>query len=220
MTTLTEQENNSLRSYKVCVIGCGGLGGYIIEMLGRIGIGYITAVDSDVFDESNLNRQILSDTTLIGASKADCAFQRIKKVNPDIELKPLNISFDEENGENIIKGHQVVVDALDNAASKKLLSKLCCKLNIPLVHGAIGGWYGQVSTIFPGDNTLDILYKDVEVSGIEKKLGNPPFTPALVASLEVTEVIKILIKRGDLLRNKVLYVNLLNMDFDVIEFNN
>ena len=218
MTTLTEQENNSLRSYKVCVIGCGGLGGYIIEMLGRIGIGYITAVDSDVFDESNLNRQILSDTTLIGTSKADCAFQRMKKVNPDIELKPLNIRFDEENGENIIKGHQVVVDALDNAASKKLLSKLCCKLNIPLVHGAIGGWYGQVTTIFPGDNTLDILYKDVEVSGIEKKLGNPPFTPALVASLEVTEVIKILIKRGDLLRNKVLYVNLLNMDFDIIEF--
>lgn len=218
MTTLTEEENNSLKSYKVCVIGCGGLGGYIIEMLGRIGIGHITAVDADVFDETNLNRQILSDTTLIGCSKAKSAFERMKKVNPDVVLKPLNIRFEAENGEDILKGHDVVVDALDSAISKKLLSDLCFKLNIPFVHGAIGGWYGQVSTIFPGDKTLDILYKDPEVSGIEKKLGNPPFTPALVASLEVTEVIKILIKRGDLLRNKVLYVNLLNMDFDIIEF--
>lgn len=218
MTALTQEENNSLKSFKVCVIGCGGLGGYIVEMLGRIGVGYITAVDADVFDETNLNRQILSDTTLIGYSKANVAFERMKKVNPEIVLEPINTFFDAENGENIIKDHDVVVDALDNAASKKLLSDLCSKLNIPFVHGAIGGWYGQVTTIFPGDNTLDILYNGQIVSGVEKELGSPSFTPALVASLEVTEVIKILIKRGDVLRNKVLYIDLFNMNFEINEF--
>lgn len=216
MNTLSEEENKSLKSCKVCVIGCGGLGGYIIEELGRIGVGYITAVDADVFDETNLNRQVLSDTTLIGSSKSKAAYDRMQKVNPEITLNAVHQRLDEENGIEIITGHHVVVDALDNAATKKLLGRLCSKLNIPLVHGAIGGWYGQVSTILPGDDTLNLLYKDDKAAGVEKQLGNPPFTPALIASIQVSEVIKLLIHRGEILRNSILYIDLLNMDFDVI----
>lgn len=218
MKTLSMEENNELRTIKVCVVGCGGLGGYVIEMLGRIGIGHITAVDGDVFDETNLNRQLLSETNLIGISKAKVAFDRMQRVNPEIELIPVNAYLDSQNGKDIIKGHDVVVDALDNAPSKMLLKDICCKLGIPLVHGAIGGWYGQVACVFPGDNTLDMLYKDVDSEGIERELGNPPFTPALIASIQASEVIKILIKRGDVLRNKVLYVDLLSMEFNIIEF--
>ncbi len=217
MKTLSEEENNSLRNCRVCVIGCGGLGGYIIEQLGRIGVGYITAVDADVFDESNLNRQILSDTTVLGSSKSQAAFDRMQKVNPEITLNAIHQRLNEENGIEIIEGHHVVVDALDNAATKKLLGTLCSKLNIPLVHGAIGGWYGQVTTIFPGDDTLNLLYKADNSAGVEKQLGNPPFTPALIASLQVSEVIKLLINRGDILRNRILYIDLLNMDFDIID---
>jgi len=216
--TLSVEENNSLRAMKVCVVGCGGLGGYVIEMLGRIGIGHITAVDGDVFDETNLNRQLLSETNLIGISKSKVAFDRMQRVNPEIELTPVNAYLDSKNGEDILKGHDLVVDALDNVPSKILLKDICCKLKMPLVHGAIGGWYGQVTSIFPGDNTLDMLYKDVESAGIEKELGNPPFTPALIASIQVSEAIKILIKRGDVLRNRVLYVDLLSMEFNIIEF--
>jgi len=218
MKTLSVEENDKLRTIKVCVVGCGGLGGYVIEMLGRIGIGHITAVDGDVFDETNLNRQLLSETNLIGISKAKVAFDRMQRVNPEIELIPVNAYLDSQNGKDIIKGHDVVVDALDNAPSKMLLKDICGKLGIPLVHGAIGGWYGQVACVFPGDNTLDMLYKDLDSEGIERELGNPPFTPALIASIQASEVIKILIKRGDVLRNKVLYIDLLSMEFNIIEF--
>jgi len=86
MKMLTPEENNSLRQRKVCVIGCGGLGGYIIEMLARLGLGYITAVDSDIFEESNLNRQLLADTSTLGKSKAETAKQRVEIINPLIHI--------------------------------------------------------------------------------------------------------------------------------------
>jgi molybdopterin/thiamine biosynthesis adenylyltransferase len=217
MNTLSQEENKSLKSFKVCVIGCGGLGGYVIEMLGRIGIGSITAVDYDEFDETNLNRQILANTTTLGRNKAMVSCERMKKVNPEITLYPVEEMFDNYNGDRIIWGHDLVVDALDDSGTKRLLGRLCSDQGIPLVHGAIGGWYGQVTTIFPGDETMELLYKDSNNPGIEKKLGNPSFTPALVAAAQVAEVMKVLLKKEGILRNKILYVDLLNMDFDVVE---
>jgi molybdopterin/thiamine biosynthesis adenylyltransferase len=217
MNTLSQEENRSLKSFKVCVIGCGGLGGYVIEMLGRIGIGSITAVDYDEFDETNLNRQILANTTTLGRNKAMVSCERMKKVNPEITLYPVEEKLDNYNGDRIIWGHDLVVDALDDPGTKRLLGRLCSEQGIPLVHGAIGGWYGQVPTIFPGDETMELLYKDSNNPGIEKELGNPSFTPALVAAAQVAEAIKVLLKKEGILRNKILYVDLLNMDFDVVE---
>lgn len=217
MNALSETENDSLREKKVCVIGCGGLGGYIIEMLGRLGIGIIAAVDGDVFDESNLNRQILSEVSNIGKSKANQAFKRMEKVNPDITIIPISENLTEKNYRSILKGCHVVVDALDSIADRLFLQKCCEELNLPLVHGAIAGWYGQVTTVLPGDKSLDKIYstyKDVE---IENPLGNPSFIPAIVASIEVSEVVKILINRGELLRNKLLFINLLNNNYEIVE---
>lgn len=214
--TLSHEEHETLRKSKVCVVGCGGLGGHIIEMLGRIGLGTITAVDGDVFEESNLNRQILSDESTIGQSKARTAKKRMNLVNSEVELIAIVDFLDDSNAESILAGHQVVVDALDNIPSRLVLQKACKKLGIPLVYGAIAGWYGQVSTIFPGDDTLNKLYRDDLEKGIEKELGNPSFTPGLIASIEVSEVVKILIKRGDLLRNKLLFINTLDQDYEVL----
>ncbi|MCM1992555.1 HesA/MoeB/ThiF family protein [Oceanirhabdus seepicola] len=156
--TLTEEENNMLKSCKVCVIGCGGLGGYVIEMLGRLGVGHIACVDGDVFDESNLNRQILSDENSIGMSKAEKAVKRMKIVNSNIEATAIKEMFTQKNAIEILEGNHVVVDALDSIDSRLLLQNICEELKIPLVHGAIAGWYGQVSTVLPGDRTLDFIY--------------------------------------------------------------
>ncbi|WPC43674.1 HesA/MoeB/ThiF family protein [Clostridium sp. JS66] len=220
MKTLSEKENHKLKEFKVCVIGCGGIGGYIIEMLGRIGIGTITAVDGDIFVESNLNRQIISSSESLGLSKALEAKHRMEKVNPLIEVKAVNEMLTEENALEILSGHHVVVDALDSIPARLLLQDSCNKLNIPMVHGAIAGWYGQITTILPGDDTLNKIYnKDKnQTKGVEKELGNPSFTPALAASIEVSEVIKILIGRGELLRKKVLFIDLLSSDYDVVSF--
>lgn len=215
--TLTEEENNKLKKFTVCVVGCGGLGGYIIEMLGRLGIGSLIAVDGDVFEESNLNRQILSMVNLMGKSKALAAKERMNSVNPEVFIEALQKRLTMENGKAIMKDADIVVDALDSIESRLILESLCEELNIPLVHGAIGGWYGQVTTVLPGDKTLSRIYSNKGLTGIEKKLGNPSFTPALAASIEVSEVIKLIIGRGELLSNKVLFVDMLDQDYEILQ---
>lgn len=215
--TLSIEENESLKDFKVCVVGCGGLGGYIVEQLGRIGIGFITAVDGDVFDESNLNRQLLSEMNNLACSKAKAAEERMRRVNPLVRVISIPQRLTADNGLEIIKGHDVVVDALDNIESRLVLEELAENAGIPLVHGAIAGWFGQATTVFPGDRTLSRLYPSDASHGIEKELGNPSFTPALVASIQVAETIKVLIKRGDPLRKKILVINLLNQEYEVIE---
>ncbi len=217
MNTFSPEENEQFKNFRVCVIGCGGLGGYIIEMLGRLGIGYITAVDGDVFEETNLNRQILSTERLIGREKAQVAKERMAEVNSEVEIMPIFGFLTEENYQEILKGHDIIIDALDNMFSRKILARGCNELKIPLVHGAIAGWYGQVSTIMPGDHTMDRIYSGEENKGVEVELGNPAFTPALVASIQVAEVTKVLFNKGDILQNKLLTVDLLNHDYEVFE---
>lgn len=214
--SLSLEEFEKLREKKVCVVGCGGLGGYIIEMLGRLGIGQITAVDKDVFEESNLNRQILSDMNSLGKSKALKAKERMELVNPDVRIIAVKEAFSEKNGKDILMGNDIVVDALDDIKVRLLLEEIAEKVGIPMIHGAIAGWYGQVTTVFPGDRTLRRIYTGAGNKGIEVQLGNPSFTPALVAAIQVSEAVKVLIGRGEILRNKLLFINLLDHEYFTI----
>lgn len=214
---MSDDEIILLSQKKVCVLGLGGLGGYIVEMLSRIGVGSLTLVDGDVFDETNLNRQLFSSMNNLGNSKALEAEKRVKGINPLTKVIPVYEFVDSSNAMKIIANHDVIVDALDSIDLRKYIAKTCTELNLPLVHGAIAGWYGQVATIYPNDTTLDILYpKDIK-RGIEKELGNPSFTPALVASIQVSEVIKLLLNRGDLLRNSFMMIDLYTNDIEVIK---
>ncbi len=216
--TLSPQENKSLQRRKVAVVGCGGLGGHVIELLGRLGIGSITAIDYDVFEISNLNRQLLSDEASLGRSKALQAQKRMKQINSTVTVSPIIKKLDRQNGIQLLSGHDVIIDALDNIPSRLILQDIAEALGIPMVHGAIAGWYGQVSTIFPGDKTLSKIYPNPNAEGVEKELGNPSFTPALIASIEVSEALKILIGRGSLLRKKLLSINLLDQEYEIIDF--
>lgn len=214
---MSDDEIILLSQKKVCVLGLGGLGGYIVEMLSRIGVGSLTLVDGDVFDETNLNRQLFSSMNNLGSPKALEAEKRVKGINPLTKVIPVYEFVDSSNAMKIIANHDVIVDALDSIDLRKSIAKVCTELNLPLVHGAIAGWYGQVATIYPNDTTLDILYpKDIK-RGIEKELGNPSFTPALVASIQVSEVIKLLLNRGDLLRNSFMMIDLYTNDIEVIK---
>lgn len=212
---LTQTENESLRRYRVCVVGCGGLGGYIVEILGRLGIGNITVVDGDVFEESNLNRQILSDINSIGKSKALSAVERMKKVNPAINITPITKRLSLENSKEILYGHNIVMDALDNIESRLILQDTCSELLIPMVHGAISGWFGQVTTIFPGDKTLSKIYNSKENE--LPSLGAPSFTPALVASIQCSEAVKVLINRGKVIKDAVLFIDLISNTFKTVK---
>lgn len=215
--SISKEENQILMGSKVCVVGCGGLGGHIIEMLARLGLGSITAIDGDVFDESNLNRQILSHENNIGQSKSQAAKSRIKIVNSDIDLIAIKKYVDMDNGMELLKGHDLVVDALDNIESRFIIQAICKDLGIPLIHGAIAGWYGQVTTIFPGDDSLDKIYRDKQSGGVEKELGNPSFTPSLISSIQVAEVVKVLLKKGTNLRNKLLFIDTLEDEYNIMD---
>lgn len=214
---ITEDEQEKLRASKVCVLGCGGLGGNIIEMLARLGVGTITAVDGDNFDESNLNRQILSNSDTIGLPKAEVAKSRISIVNSEVELISIVDFINQDNGVEILRGHDIIVDALDSIEIRMQVVDMCKELDLPYVYGAIAGWYGQVATILPGDETLSALYKSKKNKGAETKLGNPSFTPAFVAALQVSEVLKLVTGKGDILRHSFLHIDMLTHEYEVFE---
>ncbi|HAJ27232.1 MAG TPA: thiamine biosynthesis protein ThiF [Syntrophus sp. (in: bacteria)] len=209
----------SLFRSKVAVIGCGGLGGYIIEELARLGVGHITIVDPDTYEEHNLNRQLFSKLDNLGQPKVAVAADRIKEINPAVTIVPVQKAFTGKNGKGLIGKVDVVADALDSIPRRLELAEVCEKCNIPLVHGSVGGWYGQVATQFPGEYTLQKIYSRCSgEGGIEKDLGNLSFVVPMIASMEVAEIVKILLMEGSTLGRKMLYLNLLDTEFTEITF--
>lgn len=216
MNLLSAEENESLRGFKVLIVGCGGLGGYIIEMLARLGIGNLVVADDDMFDETNLNRQLLSKESLIGISKSETAYNRVMEINSGITVTAVNEKITAENILKIANGCNLIFDAVDNVKTKLMLQDEAEKMNTPLIHGAIGGWFGQVATILPGDKTLSRVYRDSQ-NTIEVDLGNPSFAPATVASIQVAEGLKVLLGKEEVLSKKILYIDLLYHDYEIIE---
>lgn len=216
-STISEEDMDVLKNSKVLIVGCGGLGGYIIEMLTRIGLGHITVVDGDVFDESNLNRQLYSTMGNLGISKTKVVKERVHLVNPDTNLITIPYKLTPENIDSIIQNHDLVIDAVDNITTRLLLESKCEEHGLPLIHGAIAGWYFQLSVIMPGDNLLSKIYGSSTEKGIESVLGNPSFTPAAAASFQVAECIKVLLNKDLPLKGKLLYVDLLNNSYDILE---
>ena len=188
------------------VCGLGGLGGYIVESLARFGVGHLILVDGDVFEENNLNRQLLCTEDAPGRPKVEAAEQRVKAVNSSLGTTLHRRFVGPGDIPEVFHDADVVIDALDNVSSRIALEEGCAQLDIPLVHGAIAGSSGQVMTIFPGDPGLKALYSGGEDHGAETIEGNPPTTPALVASLQAQEAVKI-ICGGELLRRGFLLVD-------------
>ncbi len=218
--TINFSEQIQLLRSTVCVVGCGGLGGNIIEILIRLGIGNLILVDGDKFNESNLNRQLLCTEDKIGKVKAETAAERIKHINSSINTKTYSQFIDSSNVRKIIQGANLVVDALDNIPSRFILEKACRELKIPFIHGAINGFNGQVSTVFPQDKGLEAIYGKPEKFDNQDKISRVSVlsvTPALVASFQVAEVLKVLLNKGKPLRNKLLLVNLEESDINVLE---
>ncbi len=207
----TAQQLRLLRG-KVAVVGCGGLGGTVIEELSRLGVGTIAAIDPDRFQEHNLNRQLLSSMAALGRSKVEVAHARVREINPAVDSVPVMRAITQSNGAQLLNGYDVVVDALDSIQTRLELARICHRLDAPLVHGSVGGWYGQVTVQLPGDDILEKIYgASPEDQGVEKELGNPCFAPAVVASIQAAEVCKLLTGVGKPLTDRMLCIDLLAM---------
>ena len=203
----------------VAVCGVGGLGGTIIELLARQGIGHLVIIDNDKFAENNLNRQIMATEGDLKKSKVKVAATRIKKINSAVTVTAVNKKIDSKNVKNLIKDAGVVIDGLDNLMTRQTVADACNKLKIPFVHGAIAGFNGQLMTIFPGDKGLNAicgLSADENECGIETHTGNPAATPAVIAAWEVQEAIKIITGIGNPIRNRLMFLDFADGTFDEI----
>jgi molybdopterin/thiamine biosynthesis adenylyltransferase len=207
------QDQIKLAESRVAVVGAGGLGGTVTQLLGRIGIGRLTVVDCDVFDETNLNRQAFCTRDWVGQPKALAVQAQLKSINPAVEVHAHIVRLDSANGPGILTGSQVIVDALDNVKDRLTLEALAKTLGVPFVHGALAGFEGQLMTVFPEDPGLKQIYGSGDDRGSaanrpEFLLGVPSITPSIVATLEAMEVLKILLNRGTPFRNKMVYIDL------------
>ena len=203
----------------VAICGVGGLGGMIIELLARQGIGHLVIIDNDKFAENNLNRQIMATEGDLKKSKVKVAAARIKKINSAVIVTAVNKKIDSRNVKNLIKDAGVVIDGLDNLMTRQTVADACNKLKIPFVHGAIAGWCGELLTIFPGDKGLNAicgLSADENECGIEAQTGNPAATPAIIAAWEVQEAIKIITGIGNPIRNRLIFLDFAAGTFDEI----
>ena len=207
---LSDAECALLRTKTVAVIGCGGLGGYLIEFLARLGIGSIRCVDGDTFQESNLNRQLLSTVSLLGVNKAEAAADRVKAINPDVQVTAIPVFLDADNAEDLIKDCDAVFDGLDNIHSRRILAQACRSEKIPYIYGAIAGWVAQAAIYMPEDNWIEKLYPE---DAIIKDKSALSFTPALCASMQVSLCIRVLSGRT-VQTGKLHYADLLYEEYE------
>ena len=201
-----EEGQRKLRKAHVLIAGVGGLGSPASIYLACAGIGKLTLVDSDAVELSNLNRQILHGEADIGEKKVISAARKLSTLNSTVEINPCAVRITPEGMPGLLHGVNLVIDCLDNMETRFILNQGCVQAGMPFIHGGIDGMIGEITTIIPGQTPCFacIFPRDVE--------GKKPFpvfgcTPALIASLQVMEAIKLLAGFGELLTGKMLYVN-------------
>lgn len=213
--TLGLEGQARLLSSRVAVIGCGGLGGWIVEILSRAGVGELTVADGDTFSDNNLNRQLLCDESSIGRSKAATAAERALKINGAVEVSAQDEYLTPENADRILEGCDAAIDALDGNRARSVLFASCRRLAIPMIHGAIGGFWGQCRVLLPEDTPPWEFARDAD-KGIEQLTGNPPFTPPFIASIQAAEAIRLITGVGEPLR-QLLWCDLQTHEYYKVE---
>jgi molybdopterin-synthase adenylyltransferase len=196
-----EEGQERLAKAHIFIAGAGGLGSPVSLYLAVAGIGTITIVDMDVVDQSNLNRQILHTDRDIGRKKVDSAEEKLTAINPDIRIRAIDTRIDETNAAQLIGSSGGIVDAMDNYPTRYLLNDMAIQKKIPLFHGAIQGFYGQATTILPGETPcLKCIFPKAPPKEVFPVIGA---TPGVIGTIQATEVIKYFLKSGDLLTSRL-----------------
>lgn len=212
---VSAEDMDRIYSSRVLVVGCGGLGGNNIENLARIGIGFLRVVDGDVFTESNLNRQLLSNSLNMGKLKAEAAEERIHSIDPGIEVEAVCEYLTEDNAADLMKDVDLVIDALDNIDARLILEDAAAEAGLTIIHGAIRGWDLQVMTVPPGSGLLHELYVSPPKKSVSPSL---PMTPAACAAMQTALAVRFLTKKESLPERTLLIGSLSDMSFDTIHF--
>lgn len=217
----TPSDQVRLLQSRVAIIGLGGLGGTLVELLARAGVGHLTLIDGDQFEGHNLNRQLLCTLDRLGTSKAKAAVDRVHAINSSLTVQAHAESLTPENAAGLLENHHVIADCLDNIRTRYAVEKTAKATGIPFVSAAVAGTTGHITTIFPDDKGLELIYGPPESlkadRGIETIVGNLPYAVSLIASMESAEVIKILLRQQQhLLRNKMLMVDVATHTYEIL----
>jgi adenylyltransferase/sulfurtransferase len=208
-----EAGQGKLKDSRVIIVGMGGLGCASATYLTAAGVGHITIVDFDTVELPDLNRQILYWDEDIGEKKVIAAQRKLSQLNPSVEITPIFARIVAENVLSLINGAQVVVDGLDNPATRLVVNSACVKQKIPYIYGGVSRLRGMITTIIPGKTPCLACLSPEGVGG----LGVLGVTPAIVASLQALEAIKLLIGHSPSLAGKLLLFNGDDMKFQLRE---
>lgn len=196
----------------VFIAGLGGLGGYLLEHMLRLGPGFIRAADGDVFDETNLDRQLLSAPSQLGRPKAEAAAERAKLVAPGLDFEAVSEFLDGENCLRLLRGCALALDGLDNAQSRLVLERGCAEVGIPLVHGAASGLCFEAGVVPPGSGMLARLYPPGR-QAMDRMARGPAV--AACAAIQCAQAEQILRGERPTLWGKLLTADLAGPSFDI-----
>ena len=211
-------------SSKVLIVGVGGLGCPAAENLVRAGIGTIGLIDNDIVNLSNIHRQSLFNSNDIKKSKVKVAARKLKKINPLTKVKTYKSRLNKKNIENIIKNYELIIDGSDNFKTKFLVNDYCKKLRKKLVTGAISKFDGHIFTFDFNDKktaSLKSFYQEEEISDnnlnceYEGVIGT---TASIVGTTQANEALKMIMEIGKNLKNQILIIDLLNLNFRKVKF--
>jgi len=205
-----------LKNSKVLVVGAGGLGSPVLLYLAAAGVGHISIIDFDKVEDTNLQRQVLFNTHDIGSNKARTAQQKLKELNPNIEVKAIATQLSVDNALDIIATQDLVIDGTDNFPTRYLVNDACAMLNKPFVYGSIFRYEGQVAVFNHngGPDYRDLYPEPPAPEAVPNcaEGGVIGVLPGIIGSLQANEAIKILTETGETLSGKLLVFNLLSME--------
>lgn len=210
--SISKGEQLILNNSSIAIVGLGGLGGYVLENLVRLGVKNFILIDMDIFELSNLNRQILSNESNIGKYKAYEAEKRANLINSEVKTKVFTKKL-HENSFDLLEGVDLVIDGLDSISGKKSLEKLCDKMDLPLIYGAISGYLGNVAYSSKGNRVVQKIYGNTK--DYKNTLGNLSITCMITASLQVNLALKVLFNKD--ISNDLIMIDVERMIIEKLE---
>ncbi|MFO7727961.1 MAG: ThiF family adenylyltransferase [Desulfonatronovibrio sp.] len=215
-TALDIHDQVRLAESSVLLVGLGGLGGYVLEILARTGVGSFTLADGDRFEESNLNRQILGTVDTLEKYKVQAAHERLQSINPFCRVRTIPYFLTRKELPELMPDTDLVVDALGGIEFRPVLLEETARAGLPLVTGFVAGTTGLASVIYAGDKDPSIFWEGKNEEGAENRLGNMAPMVSLIASVQGAEVIKLLTGKQSRLQGKVFLADFETLTFELL----
>jgi len=217
----SEEDQERLLKSSVLLVGIGGLGSPISLYLTAMGVGCITIVEPDIAELSNLQRQIILDMDSLGKRKGEVAKKRLDKLNPDVRINVISEQFETVNARRLVAAHSITIDASDNFATKFLINDACILEGKPFSIGSVLEYHGQTSTFIPGKGPCyRCIFRELSNGTVPTtaEVGVLNTLPGIIGMVQATEAIKLILGKGEILSGRMLLIDALEMDFQIISF--